>query len=254
VSTLTESPTQTDYREDLTDEFHLEFGEPDRDWTVPAMDLLDDEKLEAFLTRYEEFMDCPDRQTAASRWSYHIKDTLLYMPLYALARWNLFVNVSLENVTFSRFPEVERAGHRWGMVLPEDVILETDANRESLREVVGQKMLEESFKPIYEKLSMVGNVSPRLLWQNLAHVLYLRYPAWIEDHENPEIKENFRKDYDWLKNLPPEQYEPADPFRQTFEEMHETEDATGTPIRPGCCLNYRIEHYCPECPVEIATN
>lgn len=182
---------QTNYHKKLQSEFLVEFGESGQDWTVDATDLLEAPTLEDFLSRYESFMECPDRQTAASRWSYHLKDTLLYVPLYALARWDLVVDVSLEDITFAHFPEAEYAGHRWGMVLPEDVRMETDTNRQALRQTVARTMLEENFQPIVENLSRIGNVSTRLLWQNLAHVLYLRYPAWVEATDDPAVKQRF---------------------------------------------------------------
>lgn len=236
-------------RERISAEFLVRFGPAEQKWIIEGTELLDDRSLGAFLDRYRSSVEAPDDPTAVSRWSYHMKDTVLYMPLYMLARWNLYIDVSPGQVTFAHFPDVSPAGHRWGMYLPADVHMIQHDDRARIRKQVFDTVLTDHFQPVFRRLSDRTGVGERLLWQNLAHVLYLRYPAWIEDAEDPVVRERFKEDFEVLRSLPSDQYEASDPFRRTFDQMEKTAPSCGEPVRMGCCLNYRLRRYCAECPL-----
>lgn len=218
------------------------------DASIPAWILAEPEYLLYFLLQYQETINADDLHTAASRWSYHMKQSTLYGALYALGKYNAGFDWSLSNTSYEHHPE-EKKGYRWGNRLY-DAGFEIDQDRNTLRKQVFESIFKFHFTPVFQALREVSRIGLRVLWENLVHVLVLTYPRWIEETKTVQRRQQFEQDYQYLQTVPGELFGVAgNPMKSHFETLLSRQEPSGHFVRQTCCLNYRIQSYCPECPV-----
>jgi ferric iron reductase protein FhuF len=215
--------------------------------SVAGQRLRQPDQLKPFLDDYADTVGAEKLSTAASRFSYHMMRPMIRGPFYLLAYGNGRFPFGLDRVTYQEHTDAE-IGHEWGLKVDALKIETNDtSSRDTLRDETIRDLLDQHYRPIFESLGSVAGIGKRTLWENLAHVLGLYYPRWIDESPRQAITNNLKSDLKRLhdQRILGEKNPLAEPLK-SYSLMDRDDNRF---VRTTCCLNYRIEEYCERCPL-----
>jgi ferric iron reductase protein FhuF len=215
--------------------------------SVTGQRLSQPDQLQSFLKDYAEAVGAEKSTTAASRFSYHMMRPMLRGPFYLLAYANGRFPFGLDRVTYQEHTDAE-TGHEWGLNVDALTIETNDpSSRDNLRDDTIRDLIDHHYGAIFGSLSDVTGIGTRTLWENLAHVLGLYYPRWIEESSDPAASDNLKSD---LKRLHDQRIlGKTNPLAEPLKSYSLLDRDDNRFERTTCCLNYRIEEYCERCPL-----
>jgi ferric iron reductase protein FhuF len=216
----------------------------------PGTRLREAEALTQRLAQYGGTLGAADLPAIASWWARRY--CLLVMPpvLVAAAVWRRAAPVALHQVhiAFGGDGRVQR------MHLASASMGHPDAwpAHDSLDACLAP-LTREQFAPVFEALTRVSRVSPRVLWSHAAEIAH-RVGAALLPH--PALDGERRATIAaWLASETSE-FGEVHPYRSPYRHIHvpQMSDALAAPaqrVRRVCCLKYRLpaDDYCAVCPL-----
>ncbi|MFD0672088.1 IucA/IucC family C-terminal-domain containing protein [Cohnella sp. GCM10027633] len=242
-------------REALTGEYRLAAEPSDnRDYSLPAVGLLDNEAAIGYLERVNAIFEASTRTATASLFAKRYSCLTLASSLYAMGAYDIGMNVEIGNCHV----ESHHQGRAW---LPrlrlEDwaTTKPAEGDRERWRDDVLRGIFAGNLTRVWQSLAKAGPVSKAVLWENTAIYVFWLYESKFEEGLGDEAVARIRDDYDYIvRRAPGELFgETRNPLTK-FDGPMVVTSASEKPLRlrKTCCYYYQATDepydYCPSCP------
>lgn len=172
--------------------------------------------------------------------------------LYAMSAFDKGLSLAPDNCLI----EYGHDGRLWTSSMPlHDLspIGYAEGKRSAWRETLVRTLFAELLAPLWQSLTRVGKISPRILWENTAVRVYSLYERRMAEIESPSARQRCAEDFDWLLNRADPalfglDHNPLQRFRRPLTQLNGRE----VRLRRTCCLYYKTTdrfEYCGTCPL-----
>lgn len=225
---------------------------PDRDSSISAVDLLDEESLRAYLERIADKFQAPSLMVTASQFAKRYSFLIIAPSLYALSVYNKGVDHSLENCHLESaqqkgtwLPQLRLSD--WGVSQP------SENSRAAWRDQILENMFAGNLAKVWRALARTAKISSQVLWENTAVYVYWLYEKRIGEEANGLQKSRLQDDFQYLLNAPASLFGEAENPLKQFNGPKCVLSPAKPPIRvrQTCCFYYQIspqQSYCSTCP------
>lgn len=225
----------------------------DRHFSISVSELLDKEKMIAYLNQLAAFFPAVNRKVIASQFSKRYSFMILMPNLYSMSIFNKQLNMSTDNC------HIESAD-RDGIWLPrirlqdtQVAYLEPENRQLSLNHIINQLFAEHLAK-VWDVLSKVSNLPKVTIWENAAIYVYWLYETRMQTEIDKKYKKQIDHDFQYLLyDAPGELFGAAkNPIKRYYNSKCRSplKDQL-TRYRTTCCLYYLTKsqgEYCSTCP------
>ncbi|MFC5703305.1 IucA/IucC family C-terminal-domain containing protein [Cohnella faecalis] len=226
----------------------------DREFSMPAVDLLNPDKCRAYLDGVAGIFESPSSVATVSLFAKRYSFLIIASSLYAMSVYNKGMDYSIENCHI----ESSYQGRAWlpKMRLTEwNVSQPAEGGRKEWRDQVIHSLFAENIVKAWHSLSKLGPVSKAVLWENTAIYVYWLYENKFGEGVDDIQKSRVQEDFEYLIREAPAHLfgEKKNPFAR-FDSPKVVTQASEAPIRirKTCCYYYLAsdepEDYCPTCP------
>lgn len=226
----------------------------DRRFSMPAIDLLNDDKCSAYLDRVTSIFEASSRATTVSLFAKRYSFLTIASSLYAMSVYNKGLDYSIENCHIESYHQ----GQTW---LPKVRLADwqfsepAEGSRNEWRDQIIHNVFAGNLAKAWSFLSESASISKAVLWENTAVCLYWMYEKKFGEGAGDDQKSRIQKDFEYLLNIAPAHLfgETKNPLT-TFDSPKLVTCASETPIRirKTCCYYYLTsdepEDYCSICP------
>ncbi|MDP4097198.1 (2Fe-2S)-binding protein [Paenibacillus sp. P96] len=226
----------------------------DSSLSVPARELLDIEKCQAYLEQAADIFSTSAKAAAASQFSKRYAYLTMASGLYAMTMFNKGLNYAIENCRI----ESVFQGSSW---LPEvsltdcQVTQPPEEGRTEWRDRIITSIFAENIAKVWCSISKAARIPTSILWENMAISVYWLYEQRMVEEATEEQKLRIQADFHYLLYEAPAHLfgEKENPLTK-FNNSHMVMTASNIPKRKRktCCLLYKVsqEHdYCTTCPL-----
>lgn len=239
---------QSQEKEQLS-KFRLQFNkEINNIPIIEAADLVNENKLAAFLETAKEKMNAPDITVAASLFSKRYSYLVLVPALFAMSRYNKFLNIEIYNLEIID-------SHADGIWMPnlyfkDQTILKANTEMERLDYLPQyfQKLFSQHLNLVWDALANTGGISKQILWENTAVYIFWLYETVLTELSDEKENEDFRfllfgSDGSLFGNYV------NNPLLKFYNNKI-IKDDTEIRTRKTCCLSYKVseKQMCKTCP------
>lgn len=196
-----------------------------------------------FMKNLAHIIDAPSERTAASifikRYAF-----VAVISLFAMTSANKKMNLSLENIEME---DAER-GKDW---LPKISLKDTSIeawngeDRDEWRKNVYRDLFANNIFPLIEHFEKTFKVSKLILWENIAVYLFWLYETELNDHESPDVLNDFHFLIKEAEGNLFGKYN-LNPIQKYYSKKDSEDEVR---IRKTCCLTYQLgSKRCKTCP------
>ncbi len=245
----------------------IHLSAPDGVEAVPGAALLDPASLGEHLARFGERIKTTDRRIAGVHWLGQLGYAILPPIEMAMTRAGIGLDASLDNLAIlqpagqpSEIQLLDTSGTvvlpgRYSGALPVEQIGRTVASAEELRRFVLAGLYGRTFLPLVNLIHDLTNVSPQVLWGQVAFeadLFYQQLARVVPEERNAAWEDDRAACFDtreWsVAPGPSPLYQPTRVVTRTDPASGE---ATTRTLRSTCCLIYKVPtgRMCGACPL-----
>lgn len=221
--------------------------------SVPAVELLEQAKMDQFIDTYAPLMKALERKVAAAYFCSWFGATALALQ-YGVTYCNKLFDLSLHNMTVQLYCKDEYYWysykiHSW---TEQDGPTETSERAQWLRKGYVE-FYSNTLRPMFEAAARSGGIDVGQMWGQLPTRYNYSLANWMEEESDPIVRERITDDFRLLKN----EIDPAvfgcskNPLDVKIRWIEHIEDPTKQMrMKNVCCLYYLTEggQYCYTCP------
>jgi len=218
--------------------FTTEIVVPDDVERLHGAMLTSPEQVQLLIERVSRILGTDKPSVAASQFTKWYCRSLIAV-LYEFSVLGIARSATLRDVSVLFPLDPPLAVHCNGRVSPV-----TAATRESLRELTVIRLFAHNWNLVFKRLHELTGIREDLLWENGSMYINHFYRTWMEQTEDPVLRERLEEDYRFIHHeAPPELYGEL----QCFNPFQ----WTGKPVRSSCCLRFHLpdKKYCKGCPI-----
>ncbi|WP_243387784.1 siderophore-iron reductase FhuF [Bacillus kexueae] len=239
----------------LLQSFGLTFETVESELSIESIDLLDEQRLNAYLERIKSPLSANKISVCGSLLIKRY-GVLAAIGLYSMSMWNKVLNVELTNVSI-------QSHHQNGVWSPKLhlktlTVEELEGNREEKRTEWIIRLFKKHIDPLISAVSKIAKVSPRILWENVAVYILWMYESIPIEQLSCNLKKRVTDDFLFVVEqargdmFGQYDHNPLTPFAQPkrFNEQVGKEIR----MRKTCCLYYKTNDEqirCQTCPVQF---
>ncbi|MEK3732709.1 IucA/IucC family C-terminal-domain containing protein [Paenibacillus sp. FSL M8-0334] len=226
----------------------------DRTFSIPFADLVDQDKVAAYLAGVKGIFGTSSETAAASLFAKRYAYLTVAAALYAMSRLNKGLDYTLENGWIESVYDKQL----WlpeGRLMDWRVIEPAPGQRSGWRERVLGQLFAGNVSLVWRALAKTARISKSVLWENTATIVYALYEKNYPEGATPEQLERIRDDYRYLLQEAPGHLfgEKRNPFQQFNTPKRVTAVSDDLiRVRTTCCLKYVVsdkpDSYCRTCP------
>lgn len=222
--------------------------------SLEAAELLDENKLTAYLESAKTNMNAPNMTVAASLFSKRYSYLTLVPALYAMSRYNKFLDVSINNLEIIDGFEQDIWMPRLFVKDQMIVTANSDQERAECQLQFVQQLFSQHLNAVWDVLAKVGKVSKQTLWENTAVYIFWLYESVLSELAAATANKDFQFLLFEAEGLYFGNYT-SNPLLSFYTDKREL-DGAQIRIRKTCCLSYKIsENYiCNTCPKKSVKN
>ncbi|MFC0189248.1 IucA/IucC family C-terminal-domain containing protein [Fictibacillus aquaticus] len=235
-----------DEQEFISSHYRFSFRSSSGEQVIPAQDLLDTDRLLAFLDEVGPKIGSDQTKVSASLFFKRYAFCSLTAALYAMTMLNKAFNTSISNVQLVDHESKE-------MWLPSFTLTNADCfalagNREEWRSIVLETIFKENITVMLNNVASAAKVSKAMLWENCWIYIRWLYEKWLSEEHPPAVLQQIQSDYQYISLSSPASLFGA--RKHPFVKLRTAGDLNGNKIRQTCCLYYRTEGgtCCKTCP------
>jgi|GEM_PF-901163 len=216
-----------------------------------ASELLDSERLEAFIIQAGEDLQSPTPAVTASifvkRYLALIAGAFYSMSIHSYGLYIALDGLILTGRESWREPAFFLDKADGGIGFPQ-------SSRVEWREAVIRHISNENLQPMINAFSRTTGISPNILWGHAAYLLHYYYDVWRKEASSPELRAQVEEDFRYLTEVE----DPAlfgscekNPFQVTYTTVpHPHLPGEQIRLRKHCCLAYMLTNgkCCYTCP------
>lgn len=218
--------------------------------TIRAVDLLNEEKAEAFLAQVEARLGTNKRFATGSLFGKRYS-LLAALAFHMLTQEERKLDWSLENLTL----QFEGKQLLFYFHLLTSVPIAGPMRRKQCEEAV-QNLLVTHLCPVFKQISRLTGVKMGTLWGHLSYLMHGYYDWWLEEAASSSLRQKIKEDFRfWTQEADPSWFgvpstakNPLD-IEYTWIEAYDEEDS---PVRQRkkCCFAYCKPNgsFCYTCP------
>jgi ferric iron reductase protein FhuF len=212
--------------------------------------LFDENELIAYLQSVQQKIGARNQAVAVSmllkRYSF-----LVAMVLYAMSVWNKHLLLSFDQIWMETDDELETWLPTFRFESLECTV--ADENRGKWREKTIQLLFAEHIALFIEQLRKIANISPLILWENIAIYIVWLYETLLEENKSVHIHNRIYDDFLFvIQEADGRLFGPysQNPLRRFWK------GEKGERRRTTCCLYYQTaaQSHCRTCPVRCESS
>lgn len=220
--------------------------------SVPAIELLEQAKMDHLIDTYAPLMKALERKAAAAYFCSWFGATALALQ-YGVSYCNKLFDLSLHNITVQLYCKDDYYWysfkiHSWS---EEDGPTETAERTEWLRKGYDD-FYGNTLRPIFETAARSGGIDVGQMWGQLPTRFNYSLAIWMEEESDPSLRERIDADYRLLKEIDPAAFARSkNPLNVKIRRIEHLEDPSKQMrMKNVCCLYYLTEggHLCYTCP------
>ena len=227
---------------------------PDQEHSIRALDLLDSEKGQSYLTKFGPVFETTSDTAIVSLFAKKYSYLMVASTLYAMSVFRKAIDYSLEN----SYVESYFRGDIWLPEVrfnPQKLLVLGQEGDHVWRDQVIYNLFAGNLSRVWTALRLYTPISKAVLWENTATCVYSLYETKFRDNLDSVAEARLHQDYQYLIEEAPahlfgESYNPLTRFNTA--KCITTASDTPLRIRKTCCYSYLAsddpEDYCSICP------
>lgn len=226
----------------------------DQDKAIASISLLDDDQCRAVLERIMPELGAVNLKITASLVIKRIAFLTLAPALFAMSRYDVGLNMSIENCIF----EYSLKNRLWQSKMPlktfELNMYQREEDRNAWREEILKNVFAHHLSLLVEQFYRITRVSKRILWENVAIRVFSIYERRVLSDIPEGVRTQAQQDFSWLidKDTHSIFATERNPIAEFYTAKIPSPTATeNIRVRRTCCFYFKAtepSEHCSICP------